>query len=128
MNKYVRIFLGLLIFIFITYGCEKDYITIKSTGSTGTPGTPGKTDTISFSKIIVPIFQSKCIICHGNGGQTPNLATNPYQNLISGGYINTGSPASSSLYVIIHTTNMGGTTSTEQDEILNWIKQGALNN
>lgn len=122
MNKYHKIIPCLVICLFIIYGCEKEQITTENTVVTGA---------ISFKNVIVPIFQSKCIGsgCHGNGGQAPNLSTNPLQNLIQGNYIDTISPASSNLYVQLTTGSMTGlTTSTEQQEILNWIKQGAKNN
>ena len=86
-------------------------------------------DNISFEMDIAPRFSANCTKCH-NGTRPPNL--NPdeaYVELTSGGYINTSDPENSKLYQEI---DGGGMTQYASDEdrayILEWIKQGALDN
>lgn len=116
MNKYFRIFLGFTLCIFFCYGCEKENITPKTSAPTGT---------ISFKNDIVPILQANCVSCHNSSGPSPNIANNPYENLQP--YINKSSPTSSQVYVEI-SSGMGNLSSTQEQEILKWIEQGALNN
>jgi hypothetical protein len=125
MNKYIKILLGFTICVFLGYGCEKE--NIKQPKTNTNTNTNANVE-ISFSKDIVPIFNAKCISCHYTGGTVPNLSKDPYNNIISGGFVDINSPSSSKLYVIITTTSMGGTNSSEKNEILTWIKQGALDN
>ena len=93
---------------------------------------PGKT--YSFQDDIQKIFTQKCIACHGTGKNSPNLdAGSAYNSLTTGGYISSdpvNSPEKSLLYIQI-TTNSGHKTilnDLEKQSILEWIRQGALNN
>ncbi|MFY0653156.1 MAG: hypothetical protein JXQ96_14035 [Cyclobacteriaceae bacterium] len=89
-------------------------------------------EVLSFSEDIQPIFDAKCnsIGCH-NGNVAPNLlASDAYNDLITGNYINTGTPENSSLYIDI---DFGGSmqlyaTPLERAIILKWIEEGAQNN
>jgi len=84
---------------------------------------------ISFQSDIVPIFTSNCS-CHVSGSQTPKLSpTKAYDALINGGYINTTTPSSSGIYTKIASGhNSDGVSDLDRQMILQWIKQGALNN
>ena len=89
-------------------------------------------DTVSFSNNVVPIFERGCnaSVCHG-GGADPDLRPDrAYNSLISGGYVNTDDPAMSSIYTsIIKGGSMEQYADPGDDEvILKWIEQGALNN
>jgi hypothetical protein len=93
---------------------------------------PGKT--YSFQTDIQPIFTSKCIVCHGSGKNQPTLdAGSAYNSLTTGGYISSdpvNSPETSILYKQI-TTGSGHTSilnDLQKQSILEWIRQGALNN
>jgi len=93
------------------------------------PGVP-----VLFSQDIIPIFENNCNSsgCH-NGTQAPTLLSAvAYDNLISGGYINTEVPDQSKLYLWM-TEALGpmpplGTNAPNNATVLEWIKQGALNN
>jgi hypothetical protein len=119
----MKFLFGVLLSAIFLYACENENIVPESS--------PPPTGSVSFSKDIVPIFNAKCIACHKNNGQTPNLAANPYQSLTSGGYIDTATPASSKLYVKLSSSNSshsGRSTAAEQAKILYWIQKGAENN
>jgi hypothetical protein len=123
MLKSLKFIMVVMISAIIFYACENENIVPEPT--------PVPTGTISFNKDIVPIFTAKCIACHGNNGQAPNLATNPYQSLSSGGYFNTSAPVSSKLYIKLNASNSthaGRSSAAEQAKILYWIEKGAENN
>jgi len=90
---------------------------------------------VSFSGKIIPIFNQSCNSsgCHG-GGVNPNLSsTIAYSSLIDGNYINLSSPEQSELYLwMIGDKSMpmpiSGPNPTNNAYVLEWIKQGALNN
>lgn len=97
-------------------GCEK-YIIER-------PDIP--TD-ISFSADIQPIFDAKCLDCHG-GMIDPDLSPGEsYDELVDGGYLDTDDPESSELYDKL-SGGHGNTTIEEQLIILQWITEGAQNN
>ena len=80
-----------------------------------------------FASDIQPIFNANCITCH-NGSRSPDLREGKSYSALSKGYVN--SPAESSrLYVkITSSDHLPRTSDTQKLMILNWIKQGALNN
>jgi len=87
------------------------------------------TTPVSFQNDILPIFSSNnCTSCHG-GGLDPDLrASNAYNSLINGGYVNTTNPASSVLYTTLKSSPHNTRCSVQdQNKILAWITQGALN-
>ncbi len=89
-------------------------------------------DSVKFSVNIIPIFNSSCngSGCHNTGGIPPDLTEpNAYTSLIYFGYVDVDVPESSILYEKITTGSMKG-NATDQDRalILEWIKQGALDN
>jgi len=82
----------------------------------------------SFQADIQPIFNANCATCH-NGSKSPDLRDGKSYSALSKGYVNT--PAESSrLYLKISTSSshIPKTTDNEKLMILNWIKQGTLNN
>lgn len=82
---------------------------------------------IDFTEEIMPIFKSNCAVCHSTN-QPPKLSSgNAYASLIDGGYINTTSPESSSLYtkLLPGETHEGRITTPDLEKILVWIQQGA---
>ncbi len=98
---------------------------------------------ISFTEHVNPIFEGKgvgieisgkgkdCTSCHSGGSIPPDLtAENAYLNLTGSGYLDLDIPESSKLYVKIAP---GGsmyryTNDIDVEFILEWIKQGALDN
>lgn len=89
---------------------------------------------VKFSNDIMPIFNNKCNVsgCHVVGHSVVDLsAANAYKDLIAKSMIDTDYPEQSKLYtklVATGSTHTGRSTPTEQDLILQWIKQGAKNN
>ncbi len=110
-------------------GCYKTETVIEETGDE-------VTRTVSFTQDLVPIFNASCNSsgCHNAGGKAPDLSpVNAYSSLTNGGYVNTGDPEGSELYLWM--TGKRGTpmpTSGINPDynslVLAWIKQGALNN
>jgi hypothetical protein len=89
-------------------------------------------DSVKFSVNIIPIFTTSCSKsgCHIKGGAPPDLsAGNAYNSLTFFGYVDVDAPESSIMYEKITTGSMKN-NATNQDRalILQWIKQGALNN
>jgi hypothetical protein len=82
----------------------------------------------SFKADIQPIFNANCITCH-NGSRSPDLRDGKSYSALSKGYI-TAPAEASRLYVHIssNSEHIPRTSDTEKLKILNWIKQGALNN
>ncbi len=97
---------------------------------------PSPTDTVSFVKTIEPIFNdnSNCTSCHNTGGQAPDLSTGyAFNSIMNMGLVNLSSPATSTIYRIPNLNNSSDHTwkkytDVQAQYILQWIKQGALNN
>jgi len=95
---------------------------------------------VSFSKDIIPIFTASCVInssCHlGANGANQNIdldSAAAYSTIVAKGLVSTSDPQSSLLYVEVNSDEMPKPPSAplsarDQALILNWIKQGALNN
>ena len=83
---------------------------------------------VSFSTQIQPFFDSKCVSCHG-GSRAPDLRSEfAYDELVDGGFLNTGDPESSELYTTLTGSHKSRATDEEKLIILTWITEGALNN
>lgn len=90
-------------------------------------------DNVSFTSDVMPIFDNGCNtnVCHGPGSTPPDLsADNAYDALIGGGYVNTDTPESSTIYTSMTSGSMVPYVQNagDPDIILAWIKQGAKNN
>ncbi|MEI8280026.1 MAG: hypothetical protein WCG87_09700 [Bacteroidota bacterium] len=95
---------------------------------------------VSFSKDIIPIFETSCAInsgCHlgaNNANLHINLDSNDaYNTIINKQLILTGNPSASLLYVQVSSNVMpkapySALSSTQVNLILNWIQQGGSNN
>jgi len=98
---------------------------------------------VSFRKDIIPIFTASCALnssCH-LGANSLNLETNfdssdAYNTIISKNLVSTSDPSSSLLYVEVSGNGIAempkppaaALSAGQQALILQWIKQGALNN
>ncbi len=82
----------------------------------------------SFQDDIQPIFNSKCVSCHG-GVTSPNLSGgSAYQSLTRGNFI-TPPGESARLYTkMIAPDHISRSSETDRLIVLYWITQGALNN
>ncbi len=98
---------------------------------------PAITETVQFSKTIVPIFSKSCATsgCH-SGSVAPNLSdATAYNALVTGNYLNLTNPAGSDVYLWLTgkksaTMPLGSANNPSNINalILAWIKQGAKNN
>ncbi len=108
--------------------CQYDYL---ATPAPIPPPEPG--DTLSFSAEIIPIFQQKCVACHGVNAEAPDLTPdNAYNSIHSTGLIDADIPADSKIYTYpgpsSNTHSWKKYSDSEAALILFWIEQGALNN
>lgn len=132
MSK-LKIGIGLLLgmaFMFTMPGCSKTTTVVVD-------NSPAITETVHFSKTIVPILVKSCSGsgCH-SGSVAPNLSeATAYLGLINGNYINLASPEKSEVYLWLTgkrsaTMPLGNANNPSNINalILAWIKQGAKNN
>lgn len=81
---------------------------------------------VSFSTSVQPIFNSDCVSCHTS--RDPILSEGVSHNsLINGGYVNTSSPESSSLYQKLLGSHDSRTSTNNKAIILDWIEAGTPN-
>ena len=125
--KSIFKYIGLLLLSWVGLSsCYKDVIAppIENTN------TPPQFE--SFSNDIQPIFSSNCALsgCHVQGSQTPYLQAGiAYQDLISGGFINTVIPTQSYIYIMINgDMEVHIPSATQRQAIFDWIRDGAQNN
>ena len=93
-------------------------------------------DTVSFSQYIIPIFSENCTKsgCHSPGGQAPDLTpANAYSEIWLYGLVDTVDDRSSILYEVMNSTSdpmppSGKLAGGEDQLVLKWIEQGALDN
>ena len=122
---------------FIALGCDEYWAKDKIAGPDdgGTGGNGGTGATVSYAREIQPIFDGKCVICHGSLG---GLALTSHEALAVGG--NSGpsavpGDAAGSLLVrridgtIAPQMPMGAPLSEQEVGLIRtWIDEGALNN
>jgi hypothetical protein len=83
---------------------------------------------VSFQSQVQPIFTANCITCH-KGTRNPDLrAGNSYAALTSGGFVTQPAEDSRLYRQVTSQGHASYTTDVQKQVILNWIKQGALNN
>ena len=126
--KKLLIFAGFIFTMVIGMsGCYKD--TIIPEGAIDPDGPP---QSISFSKDLAPIFNTKCALsgCHVSGAHKPYLATAvSYQEVTNGGFVNTIVPKDSRLYIMINGEMKEYIPSAaDRQKVYDWIRNGAPNN
>ena len=92
--------------------------------------------TISFTKDVLPILQSRCVNCHGGERVSKGLNLKTYNDLMTGsenGPVVTAGKAPDSLLVEMIVSqkmpkNGPKLTSQQVQLITEWVNQGALNN
>jgi hypothetical protein len=130
--KIIIIITAVVLCWLLIAGCEKNItLTIR-------PATVEVTDTVSFTKDLVPIFAKNCALsgCHATGGHVPNLmADKAYNSLGNGNFVNLITPENSIIYErltgkLSPSMPLGGASNPSNINalILAWIKQGAKNN
>jgi hypothetical protein len=119
--------------VLLIAGCRKDITFIMK------PQSVAVTDTVSFSKDLVPIFTQNCALsgCHATGGHVPNLmADKAYNSLMNDpDYIDVKNPENSELYErltgkLTPAMPLGRASNPSNINalVLAWIKQGAKKN
>ncbi len=91
---------------------------------------------VSFSTDILPIFESRCVSCHGGNKTEKGLDLKSFASLMNGSeegpVVTAGDAANSSLASLILNGKMpkrGPKLTPEQVQlIIDWINQGALDN
>ena len=87
-----------------------------------------KPQDVSYTNDVQPIFDGKCVDCHG-GGNPPNLKPGvSHGQLISGGYIDTANPSESKLIKQLYGEHDAKAAEKDKLTILAWIEEGAKNN
>ncbi|MEO8861775.1 MAG: hypothetical protein ABI358_10155 [Ginsengibacter sp.] len=132
MSK-MKIGIGLIFimaFVITIAGCSKTTTVIID-------ASPAITETVQFSKTIVPILTQSCAAsgCHG-GSVAPNLTeANAYNSLATGNFYNLANPSNSSIYLWLTGKKSAsmplGSANNPQNInalMLAWITQGAKNN
>ncbi|MFC2116493.1 hypothetical protein ACFLTU_08450 [Bacteroidota bacterium] len=118
-RKFPMLFSGIISLIMVFSACEKVVFP---------PPDNSFPDNISYSNTIQPIWDSKCVSCHG-GSKAPDLRPNDSHGaLTGGGYINTSDPAESDLMLKLYGSHDSRATQSEKTLILGWITQGAKDN
>lgn len=111
-----------LAMVFVLVSCEYKVITMPE----------GQIpDEVNFSVHVQPIFDANCISCHASQAFPPILLENvAYNNLFTGGYIDTVQADQSGLYIKIQSSHPDQFVPTLQEKelILKWIEEGAKNN
>ena len=132
-SKKLKKLIAIFFVLFIFSSCTKDLIVPDPPAPPPAPPSPTE-NKISFEAEIEPIFNAKCVGCHGVGGISPVLANDKaWQSLMSmPGMIDTVTPGSSILYTEMLPPNGGmvqyGSTRANADSVYKWIRQGAKNN
>lgn len=121
-RSYALIFAGIITWILIFSSCEK----VVFPKQVIIP--PDTTVVISYSLEIQPIFNDKCVNCHG-GNRYPDLRTaSSYNALITGGFIDTSDAANSKLMKWLYGDHDSKATLAQKQLIQAWMEQGANNN
>ena len=106
------------------------------TANTSEPITPGGGE-VSFKEHILPIFQSRCTMCHGSNSGFGGYDSSTYQSIMTSGengpYILFGDAANSSLIQLLQATAgfmppTGKLSDAEIKTIIDWINAGAKDN
>lgn len=128
-NRTVAILLTGVVTVFLC-SCKKPTMAT----SVSQPQLPA---TVSFSTHIIPVFNSFCNSsgCHSSTSPAAGLNLTPasaYSSLMAKQETYTVNPSGSHLYIVITNGSMpkGATSLSSYDQqlVLKWIQQGALNN
>jgi mono/diheme cytochrome c family protein len=123
--------------IFLVFAVLTFLLTACGAGATsGSPTDTSAVASVSFSKDVMPILQSRCLSCHGGGRANRGLSFDTYDTLMAGSnngpVIIPGNPNGSRLIQLVQSGTMpkqGPKLTPDQIQILiDWILAGALNN
>jgi hypothetical protein len=113
----------------VTTGAQDASGNALASSYTWTFTTVAATVVVSFATDVMPVL-GLCNNCHTHGWTTSTNASTFYTNLVSGGYVNTSSPATSKMYTKLTSGHPGGSSisTTDLNKVLNWFTEGAKNN
>ena len=107
-----------------------------STNTSAPQATAAQTSSVSFAKDVMPIFESRCIKCHGGESTKEGLDLKTYTSLMSGS--KNGSvlaPGNANDSFLVHQLLDGEMpkrgpklTPDQVQTIVNWVNAGALDN
>ena len=122
------IYTGLLFIAGIVFtGCYRDVIMPESTVDPD-----GPPQAVSYKNDVAPIMNTKCALagCHVSGSRKPFLTTTiSYQEIVSGGFVNTIIPKESMMYKKINAEMREYIPSAvDRQKVYDWIRNGAPNN
>lgn len=125
-----RLFINMGLMIALAFGltgCYKDVI--KPELAVDPDGPPQQ---VSFSQELAPMFQTSCALagCHVSGSHKPYLlATESYNQIAGGGFVNTSFPKMSILYNAVYGEMAQYLPSAaKKQKVYDWIRNGAPNN
>ncbi|WP_039139829.1 hypothetical protein [Flavihumibacter solisilvae] len=127
-GKLCFVLTGIVMCMLLSPGCYND---VLSPGSDPN----GPPQFVSFSGDLIPLFNTHCngTGCHDEvPAHAPSLVPEKaYTSLMSGGYVNTAVPNSSTIYTVVQSGSMpptGALKPSDAQLILDWIRNGAPNN
>lgn len=126
LTKYISLIVIMVMGISLT-GCYKDIILPDVVVDPD-----GPPQSVSFKVELAPLLNSKCGMagCHASGTRKPYLVTAiSYQEIVSGGFVNTAVPKESTLYKSINGSMREYLPSAiDRQKVYDWIRNGAPNN
>jgi hypothetical protein len=132
MNKVLYLIL-LISSAIIFFGCD-DTITVQDVDNREIPDS-----NVSFSKDIAPIFELKCVSCHGNGGLEGGVDLTTWAGVVDPRIVIPGEADTSPLVWTIEqrpgfpamppvNSPFLPLTFTQTQGVITWIDEGAKNN
>lgn len=84
---------------------------------------------LSFAKDVVPVL-TMCENCHKHNWTSSSVASTYYTNLVNKGFVKPTAYASSSIYkkILGGHPGSGSMSAANTNKIINWMKEGSLNN
>ena len=126
--KQVIIYAGIILLtMFGLTGCYKDIILPDVAVDPDAPP-----QAVSFKTDIAPMVATNCAKagCHVTGGHKPYMSyPGSYEQIVSGGYVNTLIPKQSVIYIKVNGEMKEYLPSAaDRQKIYDWIRNGAPNN
>jgi hypothetical protein len=131
MIKRFIILISVALWILIHYGCD-DTLTAQDVDNREIPDS-----NVSYTVDIAPIFELKCVSCHGNGRLDAGLDLTKWTSFVDGRIVVPGEPDNSILIWTIEGNTIAPRmppqptpplTFNQIRGVRTWVAEGALNN
>ena len=131
MLKRLLILISIPLWLIVYYGCD-DTITVQDVDTREMPDS-----NVSYKQDIAPIFELKCVSCHGNGRLDAGLDLTLWTGFVDGRIVVPGVPDNSVLVWSIEGNpvvspmppiTVPPLTLDQVRGVRTWINEGALNN